>query len=196
MNAIKIAQGETDSLTGTATGAEPFLVEISTTAQNEYVLIGKSSRNIRTHGQRYYDGDRARLTAHAGETLYCHAPNSDAEIEIRPEGFDVDLFPRRSVYEIERVDQIDSIGNLQNHDAVQSFTHDPNTDGSVPSNDVPPGIEVVVQASLANDSASHVEVGNHELGPGDSISLRVTNTDKIDVSAPTTGDVVNITWEA
>jgi hypothetical protein len=196
MNAIKIAQGETDSLTGTATGAEPFLVEISTTAQNEYVLIGKSERQIRTHGQRYYDGDRARLTAHAGETLYCHAPNSDAEIEIRPEGFDVDLFPRRSVYEIERVDSIESIGNMANYDAVQSFEHDPNSEASPASNEVPDGTAVVVQASLDNDSASYVEVGEHELGPGDSIDVRVTNTDKIPVSAATNGDVVNITWEA
>jgi len=94
------------------------------------------------------------------------------------------------------VDSIESIGNLANYDAVQSFEHDPNATDSPASNDVPDGTAVVVQASLDNDSASYVEVGEHELSPGDNIDLRVSNTDKIPVSAPTTGDVVNITWEA
>ena len=192
----KIAQGETEALTGEVNQQTPYLLEIETQTSNEWVKLGKSKRRISSHGQRFYDGDRTRITLHPGETLYAYSPNAPAEIDVRPEGFDVDLFPRRSVYQIERVDEIASVGNLQNHDAVQSMTHDPNTDGAVASNDVPPGIEVVVQASLANDSASHVEVGNHELAPGDAIALRVTNTDAIDVSATTAGDVVNLTWEA
>lgn len=192
----KLAQGEVKSLTGTAQGATPLLLEITTETSNEFVKLGKSKTRIQNQGQRFYDGDRTRITLHEGEVLYALSPNSDAEIDVRPEGFDVDLFPRRSVYQIENVGEIESLGNLQNHDNVQSFTHDPNADGTPESNEVPPGIEVAVQASYANDPDSLVRVGQHELGPGDSISLRVTNTDVLDVSAPTAGDVVNVTWEA
>lgn len=190
----KVAQGEVESLTGRVQQATPYLLEIETAQSNEWVRLGKSKRRIQQQGQRFYDGDRTRITLHQGETLYALSPNSDAEIDVRPEGFDVDLFPRRSVYEIENVGEIESLGNLQNHDAVQSFTYDPNEATNPPSNEVPPGIEVAVQASYANENA--VRVGRHELGPGDAISLRITNTDVLDVTAPTAGDVVNVTWEA
>lgn len=192
MEPIKIPQGETKPLTERVEETTPYQIDV----EGANVRLGKTETRTRTQGQTVFRGDRARVVLHPDEELYAYAEDGAASVEIRPEGFDIDLFPRRSVYEIERVDSIESIGNLENHDAVQSFTHDPNADGSVPSNDVPPGIEVVVQASFSNDSSSHVKVGNHELGPGDAITLRVTNTDVIDVSAPTTGDVVNITWEA
>lgn len=193
MEAIKVPQGETKSLTERVEQTTPYILEIN----KANVRLGKSKRRTRAQGQKFYVDDRTRVTLHPGEELYAYAIDGDAEVSARPEGFDVDLFPRRSVYEIENVSSIESLGNLANHDSVQSFTHDPNTDGTtLPSNDVPPGITVNVQASLANDSASHVEVGNHELGPGDSVSLRVTNTDVISVTAATSGDVVNVTWEA
>lgn len=193
MDPIKIEQGETESLTERVSDATPYQVAVD----GANVRLGKTVSRTQRQGQKVYDGDRARIVLHAGEELYAYAIDADASVEIRPEGFDIDLFPRRSVYQIDNVGQIDSVGNLENHDSIQSFTHDPSTSGtSLPSNDVPPGIEVVVQASLSNDSTSHVTVGAHELGPGDSVSFRVTNTDVIDVNAPTAGDVVNVTWEA
>lgn len=193
MDPIKIPQGETESLTERVDSAKPYQISVS----GANVRLGKTEHRTSRQGQKVFDGDRARVVLHSGEELYAYATDGEAHVEARPEGFDIDLFPRRSVYQIENVGQIDSLGNLENHDSVQSFTHDPNTDGtSLPSNDVPHGIEVLVQASLSNDSASHVEVGNHELGPGDVVSLRVTNTNVIDVTAPTSGDVVNVTWEA
>lgn len=192
MNAISIEQGETEPITGRAEGEVPYLLEIN----GATVRLGKSVSRTESQGQQFYPADRPRITLHQGETLYAYAVDGDAEIEARVEGFDVDLFPRRNVYEIQEVGSIESVGNLANHDTVQSLTHDPNSDGSLPNAEVPPGIEVVVQASLENASDSYVTVGQHELGPGDSISLRVTDPAEIPVEAATDGDVVNLTWEA
>jgi hypothetical protein len=212
MNAIKIAQGETDSLTGTATEEVPYLVEISTTAQNEFVLIGKSERRIKSHGQRYYDGDRARLTAHAGETLYCYSPNSDAKVEIRPEGFDVDLFPRRSVYEIERVDQLDTVtdvtqiqdvANVQTQESKDSLTADEHaTSGTsaeqLAANAVPNGVEVLIQADYANADSVFVgdaDTQSMEIKPGGKLTLRLSDTSAAYIQTPNAGDSVNILFE-
>jgi hypothetical protein len=118
----KLTQGEVKALTGRVSSATPYLLEIETATSNEYVKLAKSKTRINQQGQRFYDGDRTRITLHQGETLYALSPNSDAEIDVRPEGFDVDLFPRRSVYEIENVGQLDAVANVDSITTVTNTT--------------------------------------------------------------------------
>ena len=79
---------------------------------------------------------------------------------------------------------------LANHDSLTSFSVSP--DQSMPSNAVPDGVEVVIQAD--GDNVDPVFVGQIELSPGSVLTLSVTDTDVIDTSGAS-GDQINVLFE-
>lgn len=75
---------------------------------------------------------------------------------------------------------------------------DDTTGSTLPTNTVPEGVSVVVQAK--NGNADVVRVGltaspTLELSPGDSVTYRVQNTDQINLVAVSNGDGVNFSHE-
>ena len=79
---------------------------------------------------------------------------------------------------------------LENHDSLTSFSVSP--DQSMPSNQVPNGVDVVLQADSNN--LDPIYVGQIELAPGSVLTLAVSNTNVIDTSgAP--GDQINVLFE-
>lgn len=75
---------------------------------------------------------------------------------------------------------------------------DDTTGSSLPSNDVPDGVAVVVQAK--HDNSGRVAVGlssspTLELAAGQSMTYQPTNTDQITIQANSAGDGVNFSHE-
>ena len=79
---------------------------------------------------------------------------------------------------------------LENHDSLTSFSVSP--DQSMPSNQVPNGVDVVLQADSNN--IDPVYVGQIELSPGGVLTLAVSNTNVIDTSGAA-GDQINVLFE-
>ena len=84
---------------------------------------------------------------------------------------------------------------LGNFGALETATAtDDGTTTTFPSNEVPNGVELMMQADPSNSSP--VDVGDVVLPAGSSIGVRVTNTDAISFTARTNGDRVNLAWES
>lgn len=87
-----------------------------------------------------------------------------------------------------------------NEDALTAFSYSTSgtTAESLPSNAVPDGVSVVVQAQVDNSKRINVGNGTNQsiaLDPGQSVSLAVTDTDLIGLQTPSTGDGVNVLYE-
>lgn len=98
-----------------------------------------------------------------------------------------------------RDEQAKTNDRLGNHPTgVDGEATDDGTGSTLPSNPVPEGVEVFVQAKFGN--SERVKVGltaspTVEVPEGGSLNYRVTNTDVIHVEAKTAGDGVNFTVE-
>ena len=86
--------------------------------------------------------------------------------------------------------QTRSVSELQNHDTITSFSVSP--DQSMPSNAVPDGVTVVLQADPNN--VDPVLIGQIKLSAGSVMTLAVSNTDAIDTSG-SSGDSLNVLFE-
>jgi hypothetical protein len=89
---------------------------------------------------------------------------------------------------------------LGNWSGLGAFEHQTSSTSAeqLDSNSVPNGVEVVVQAQTTNSGS--VFVGNStnqpiELSKGSHVSLNVTDTDKIHVQTPNSGDGVGVLFE-
>lgn len=87
-----------------------------------------------------------------------------------------------------------------NESSLTAFTHTTGgtTAEALPSNAVPDGIEVVVQAMADNSGPVYVGNGTTQavhLAAEQSVTLAVTDTDLINVRTPTAGDGVNVLFE-
>lgn len=91
----------------------------------------------------------------------------------------------------------DRLGNFPN--GVDGDQTDDTTGSTLPSNAVPPGVEVAVQAKYGNTERVKVGLSSTptvELQKGASVKFRVQNTDQIHVVAKSSGDGVNFTVES
>lgn len=79
-----------------------------------------------------------------------------------------------------------------NYGDITSFTQD--TDGTLPSNNVPNGVGVLVKAHNDNDELVTVN-GAITLMEGDGVVLQVNNTDQISVSFAGASDEVGVIFE-
>jgi len=86
--------------------------------------------------------------------------------------------------------QTRSVSELQNHDTITSFSVSP--DQSMPSNTVPDGVTVVLQADPNN--IDPVLIGQIKLSSGSVMTLSVSDTDAIDTSG-SSGDQINVLFE-
>lgn len=91
----------------------------------------------------------------------------------------------------------DKLGNFPN--GIDGEATDDTTGSTLPSNAVPEGIEVVVQAKRTNEEPIAVGLTDSPtvtLVGGESVEYRVQNTSQIRISSTFDGDGVNFTVEA
>lgn len=89
---------------------------------------------------------------------------------------------------------------VENQDTLSagSYSTDSTNAKELPSESIPEGVEVAIQALNDNDGAVYVGDSDSQdvrLAPGDSITLGVTNLDLVYIQTPTGGDGVGYIYE-
>lgn len=137
------------------------------------------------HGRTYGAGLDGTFNPYGGPMFAHNHASETSRIYVEPAGYLIKM----------------SSGQMETGTDVESFTHDPNTDGNqLPSNkkDVLRRAEVLVQSPPGNAGsifAGGVDGQEHEVEAGTSVGLAVGAVDNIHVRAPNSGDKVNVTYE-
>lgn len=173
------------------------------------VILNDNEPSIqRAQGKRLRRGDRATITNLQGE-LYGYA-HDGATVEVNPTNFTVEFFPREemSVGDGEGIIVLNPDGEQiaparaapqGNWNSLLCFSESVGTSASsLPSNAVPDGVMVTLQADHENAGDVHVGNSNEQaitLNPGQSIDIAVQNTGSIFCRADETGESVSVIAE-
>lgn len=200
MPEIRIEQGETEPIVEQY-DPDGWYVQV----RGNPVRIGKTKRRAATEGEPWQTHDRGRIQQkERDEALFAYAPEGDAVVDVRNGGFLSDIFSptmmETEIDNIRKVFEVDNLVNLESKASITSFEYSTQGTGAdtLPSHAVPQGVEVAVQA--LRDNQDLVYVGNDtaqavNLAPGESMTLRVSNTDVIHIQTPSAGDGVGVTFE-